>query len=425
MLAWNPLIHHSSSWATGGDLWGIYRGAHYVGWGYLGGIYTPNNGIITFPGIAVLLSPIAMLTGKLHMTESYMPFMLPHPSAALVLQPIELLLGSTVLYAADALAERVRVPSKRRVVLCLVIAVVAWPVVAVWGHAEDLLAMTSVLYAMVAMFNQKWAKCGWLLGIGIVMQPLAALILPLFLGATPTGKRFLLACRSIVLSALLVGVAFLGDASNTYRALVKQPTPPSTNHATPWAAIAPKLVSAPVKLEHAASLVPGLGHPMLTTFNAKVQSVVFVAGGPGRSIDVLIALLGGVYVWRRPQDPIHLLWLMAAVLASRCLFEAVMTPYYLAPPLILAMVVASRQGHKRFYSATVLALEITVFAYHHLSPWAWWLPVVTGMAAVMALGYPNESAMAQAPLDMPHTEPIASELDRQEPIAPRSLEPAL
>ena len=62
---------------------------------------------------------------------------------------------------------------------------VAWPVVAVWGHAEDVLAMTFAIYAMIAMLDGKWKKMGWLFGLGIVMQPLVALLLPLFIGATP------------------------------------------------------------------------------------------------------------------------------------------------------------------------------------------------------------------------------------------------
>src|SRR5580692_5548174 len=58
MLAWNITVRHSDSWAVGDDLWGIVRGAHYVGWGYVGGIYTPANGINSFPGMSVLLSPV-------------------------------------------------------------------------------------------------------------------------------------------------------------------------------------------------------------------------------------------------------------------------------------------------------------------------------------------------------------------------------
>src|SRR5580692_1707465 len=59
MFQWNPLFHHQNSWATPGDVWGIFRGAHYVGWGYLGGIYTPGAGIVTFPGMPILLAPVA------------------------------------------------------------------------------------------------------------------------------------------------------------------------------------------------------------------------------------------------------------------------------------------------------------------------------------------------------------------------------
>ena len=58
------------------------------------------------------------------------------------------------------------------------------------------------------------------------------------------------------------------------------------------------------------------------------------------------------------------------------------------------MAIASRQGSKRFWAASVIALETTVFAYHLLSPWAWWLPVVAGMAAVLALGYPDKARSA-------------------------------
>jgi hypothetical protein len=425
MFAWNPLVHHSSSWATGEDLWGIYRGAHYVGWGFLGGIYTPTNGIVTFPGIAVLLAPVAMLTGHLNMTESYTPFFLARPTAALVLQPIELLLGATVLFASDALAERLGVSVKRRVGLCIVISMLAWPVVAVWGHAEDLLALTFAMYAMVAMIDQKWSKFGWLLGVGIVMQPLVALMLPLLIGATPRGKRLMVVARSAALTVLLVGVAFLGDASDTYRALVKQPTPPSINHPTPWVALAPKLNVANIRTWHGASFVPGLGHPELKAATAQIQSVIFVAGGPGRSIDVLVALLFGLYAWRRPQHMVRLLWLAAVILASRCFFEAVMTPYYLAPPLILALVLAAHQRGKRFWAAAILAFELTVFAYFNLNPWVWWLPIVAGLAGILALGYPGEvTETIELPPEIP-AEARSAGLDVEPPLATRPPEPAL
>ncbi len=198
IFAWNPLVHHNGSWATGGDLWGIYRGAHYVAWGSLGGIYTSGTGIVSFPGMAILLAPVAWTTGHFHMSESYGPFFIPRPTAALVLMPVELLLGSTVIFASDALAERLGVGRTRRIWLCLSVGVLAWLVVEVWGHAEDALAVTFAMYAMIAMLNRKWALMGWLFGLGILMQPLVALLLPLFIGASPRG------------SAVPVGRAVLG-----------------------------------------------------------------------------------------------------------------------------------------------------------------------------------------------------------------------
>jgi hypothetical protein len=400
MFCWNPVVHHYPTWNTGDDLWGIFRGAHYVGWGFLGGIYTPSNGIISLPGMSVLLAPVAVLSGHLHLTESYPPDMLAHPTAALLLQPIVLLLASTTVFASDALAQRLGVMQGRRAHLWFIIAIVAWPTAAVWGHPEDALAMTFAIYAMVAMLDRKWSRCGWLLGVGIVLQPLVALMLPLFIGATPRGKRVVLTVRSAVLSVVLVGVALAGNAGETYEALVMQPTPPSLNHATPWVALAPKLNAGTTVTARHAGLVHRLGQSAFTQWTSTVHGTVNVAGGPGRSIDVAVALLFGLYVWRRPQHSVRLLWLAATVLASRCFFEAVMTPYYIAPPLFLALVLAARQGGRRFWAAVVIALEITVFSYHHLNPWAWWLPIVSGLAVILALGYPDDlAATRESPSD--------------------------
>jgi hypothetical protein len=223
-------------------------------------------------------------------------------------------------------------------------------------------------------------------------------MLPLFLGATPQGQRVMLAARSAVLSVFLVGVAFLGNAADTYRSVVKQPTPPAINHATPWAAIAPKLQTGAVQTIHYAKLSFGHGRPGIAASTTTVRGWVVVSGGVPRLIDVVLAIAVGLFVWRRPQPTVVLLWMAAAVLASRCFFEPVMTPYYLAPPLILGLILASRQRGKRFWAATVLGLEITVLAYHHLNPWVWWLPIVAALVAILALGYPGDlSVRGQEP----------------------------
>src|ERR1700689_4768484 len=79
-LFWAPVVQHHPYWLTPGDLWATYRGAHYIGWGYLGGVYGAGTSLVTLPGILVVLAPLAMLTGAFGLTESFPRFVL-HPTA--------------------------------------------------------------------------------------------------------------------------------------------------------------------------------------------------------------------------------------------------------------------------------------------------------------------------------------------------------
>jgi hypothetical protein len=324
---WIPTVYHQSRWFTQGDVWGMFRAAHFVGWGDLGGIYTAGNGVVTFPGMAILLAPVAMLSGALHLTESYNGVFLAHPTAILLVLPVELVLASTVVFAADALAQDLGVSRARRAWSCMLIALLAWPTAVLWGHAEDALVMTLALCAMRAALGGRWVRTGWLFGLAIVIQPLIALVIPLFLAASPPGRRLMFAVRCAALSAFTVGVAFLGNPSGTYRALVQQPTPPDINHPTPWVALAPKVATASNGVDQGSAGVPSFGRGGFSSTTVVHHAVANVSGGPGRTIDVLLAVALAAYVWRRPQPPVRLLWLAAAVLASRCFFEAVMTPY--------------------------------------------------------------------------------------------------
>jgi hypothetical protein len=391
MFAWNPIVVHNDSWNVGTDLWGIFRGAHFVTWGYLGGVYEPANGVNSFPGMSVILAPVAALSSRLHLSESYSPFILLHPTAALILQPTELLLGSSVIFSCDALGERLGVTRRRRNWTCLVVAIVAWPTVAIWGHAEDLLALSFAVYALIAMFDGRWTKCGWLLGCGIVVQPLVGLLLPLVVAVSPPGKRIVLAIRAAAISAFLLAIAFIGNPSGTYRQVVKQPTPPAVNHPTPWLVLAPRLgtlVSAPNHVERSLIAV----HHVFGWTTTSIRGAQQVAAGPGRSIDLALAIAVGMFAfWKRPLSISTTLWLAALVLCSRCFFEAVMTPYYLAPPLILAVAVAAQRSGVRLAAASATALAITVYSYFRFSPWVWWLPIVAAMGVLLALGYPGKS----------------------------------
>lgn len=397
MFFWLQLWDGIHAWAIGGDVWGIFRGAHYVGWGLPAGVYSPDNGIIAFPGLEVLLAPLAMFSSHFHLTESFGPFQLAHPSAALLLMPTVMLLGSSTLFAVDAAAEHFALPRPRRVGLLLASLIVLWPMLVVWGHPEDALAITFGLYSLLAMFEGRWMRAGWLMGFAIAFQPLVALVVPLYMATTPQGQRVLFAIRSAALSALLVGICLLGNAAETLRAIVEQPATPLANHATPWAALSPAIAAPSTPAAHVAELVnKRLGRVAIKTFTESTHVSGYLAGGPGRTIDVLFAVLVGLYVWRRPQSAKRLVWLAAVVLASRCFFESVMTAYYTAPMLVVLLIAASFQSRKRFLAVCALAGEVTIFGYHHLSPWAWWTPIVVSMAAIIVLSLPPKESSPPA-----------------------------
>jgi len=392
LLGWGPLVLHHSQWTTGGDLWGIFRASHYVGWGFFGGIYDSSTGVNTFPGMSVLLAPVAMFSGALGLSESTLGILIAHPRAALLLQPVELLCACTVLFAADTVAVRLGVRRSVRVWLIGVLAVVAWPVAAIWGHAEDVLAVTFALIAVRLLLDGKSRRSGWLLGIGIAFQPLVGFLLPIAAGMSPTGRRVKVIFQAALPSVVVIGIALAGNWSDTYRALVKQPTPPALNHATPWVSWAPHVghLSVPkTQTELQLGQLHGHFHTFTSTVNS--SSFVLVSGGPVRTIGLVFAVLIGLFVWRKRPDPIGIMWLCGVALALRCYFEPVMTPYYLAPPLIVALIAAARMGRLRFGIAAAVGLADTVFAYYRFSPWVWWLPVVGMLTIVLACGYPGQT----------------------------------
>src|ERR1019366_3842943 len=88
-LLWSPVVRHSHVWVVPWDIWGAFRSAQFIGWGDLGNIYGAGTGLVTLPGILLLFLPVVLIAGAFGMTESF-PFILPHPTAWLVLGPYEI-----------------------------------------------------------------------------------------------------------------------------------------------------------------------------------------------------------------------------------------------------------------------------------------------------------------------------------------------
>jgi len=364
-LWWNPVVHHSHNWVIPGDLWSTFRAAHWVGWGDIGGIYGNNTQLVTFPGIAVLLAPVAMVSGALGRSESIAPIFLSQPSSWLLLGPVMLLLGSTCLLAFDAMAEELGVRGPRRIVLSFMEGVVIFQVVTLWGHPEDLLALTSALYALLAMFRGRWSLSGWLWGAAIVTQPLVILMFPLALVRTPTRHRLRLCVYGALPSVVLLSAPLVTQWHRTSAVLFHQENARFLDHATPWIALSPTL------------------------------SRTTVGAGPGRMMAVFGAILIGYVAYRRPPSTVGLLWLCALALSLRCFFESVMVAFYLGPPLALIVLTAATcPGWKRLVGAWAIAIVATVYAFHGASEWGYWVPMVAFLAIGLALAWPGREQVA-------------------------------
>jgi hypothetical protein len=388
-LLWGPLVHHGSYWFMPGDLWGTFRSAHYVAWGDIGDVYQRETGLVTLPGISVILAPIAFISNHLQLSESF-PYPIAHPTAWLILGPVEAALGASVLLPLDRLAGRLGLATNRRVALCCAEAVVLWPVVAIWGHPEDPLAMTFALYGLLAAFDGRWRSCGWWWGLALVTQPLVVLALPLIFAMAPARRWARLALQSALPTIALVAIPLAQEWSSTTRALFKQPNYPSIDHPTPWLAFAPVLEKAhPIVLRRFGT-GPRPGHTIFASTLVHTIAGNVVAAGPGRTISIALSVLVGVWAFRHRPDVAQVVWLVALALSLRCVFEAVMNPYYLWPPLAVVLVLSVREW-RRFLVCVVSAAAVTVWSYHHTGPWLWWLPVVILLGVCLASAFPGLS----------------------------------
>jgi hypothetical protein len=328
-----------------------------VGWGDLGGVYGAGAGLVTFPGILLALAPVAMVTGALGLTESF-PKFLPHPQAWLVLGPYEMLLGSVVLFACDALAERLGVGRGRRALLCLAEVGVLWNVVVWWGHPEDAVAVGLAVYALVLALDGRWTGAGWLFGAALATQPLVLLMFPVILGLAGRRQVVGLTVRSTAPVVALVLTPLISQFHATAHALLDQPNFPGVDHATPWTALAPVL--------------SGRGHSLT------------VAAGPGRLVALVLACALGWWARRWRHEPDLIVWAAAVALALRCLTESVMVGFYVWPALALALVVAARVRW-RLAAATAVAMLTTAVTQWHLTWLPWWSIVTAGLLLALAV----------------------------------------
>ncbi len=369
---WGPVLAGKPAWFRPDDLWGTLVAAQRLAHLDLAGLYTRPTGLISLPGAAVILVPIVALADAAGLPLQAHAV---HPAVWLLAGPYEMALSAVVLFAADALAERLGASRPQRALVAGAGAVALSNVSVCWGHPEDAVAVGLLLLAFLALSRASTARAGWLTGAAVAVQPLVLLALPVLVVAIEPRRRPGFLARAAAPGAALLAAAAVANWTATVNAVARQPNWPSVDHPTLWLSLAPHL--------------PGGA----------------VAAGPARMLAILTACGCGLAAWRRcgearrqagsvtggwePDLLRYLLWLAAVALALRSVFEPVMVAYYLWPPLGLALITAARSGPRLAATALVAAVITFVSQATWHSPWTWWLPMLAALALALALARPE------------------------------------
>jgi len=361
-LWWWPVVHHVDAWWVPGDFWATwFAGKAFVG-GHWAALYGGHSRLTTLPGVLVVLAPVVALAQSLHLSVGAPYTAVSTPTAWLALEPVALAAAVVALCALDALARRLGVPARRRAWLVGAEVVALWNLLVVQWHPEDALAVALAVWALLGALDGRWARCAWLVGAAVALQPLAVLAVPAL--ATLAGWRRLpgLAARAAApVLAVVAGPLAVAPGATLRGVLAEEGRLVSVaDHPTPWIHLAPHLAGG------------------------------VVAAGPARAVAVVAAAVVSVVACRRHPRPETVVWVVALSFALRTCFEAVMVAYYLWPALALALVLGARASAPRLAVAGACCCFATAFAQlPWQGEWAWWSVLVACSAGALAAAWPT------------------------------------
>jgi hypothetical protein len=378
---WGPAIIDKTTWSLPDDLWATLLDARRLAHLNLAGLYAKSTGLISFPGTAVILVPALAVIEALGYTLQTPGPANPHPAAWLIVGPYMIALSAVVLFAADALAERLGLPWPKRAVLAGAEATALWGVSVQWGHPEDAVAVGLFLYAVLALADARPARAAWLTGAAVAVQPVVLIALPMLLMTLPWRRVPGYVIRAALPGALLLGAAAVANWSATYRAVTSQPNWPTVDKPTPWL--------------HVPWLVRQLGDGSVTAGPARLLGIAVACG---------CALLAG-RSWRAARAGlgwdatllVQVLWWVAVAFALRVAFEPVMVAYYFWPVLAAALLAAA-PSWPRLAVTSVLAGVLT---FGSQVTWrgylSWWAPVIVLLTATLAASRQSKDAGSVIP----------------------------
>jgi hypothetical protein len=373
---WGPAIVGKTAWMLPDDLWGTLVAGQRLAHLDLSGLYTQPTGLVSLPGAAVILVPVAAIINAAGFSLQAPGPHNAHPDAWLLAGPYQIAASCLTLFAADAIAERLGVSRLKRAALAAAGAVTLWSVSVLWGHPEDAVAVGLLLFAILALSDARAGRSAWLTGAAVAVQPLVLLALPVIAMVIEPRRLAGFLARAAAPSALLLAAAAAANWTATVHAVTSQPNWPGVDHPTPWNSLAPHLSGGAV------------------------------AAGPARVLAILVACGCALVAGRRwraarhnapwcPETLQEVVWWAAVALALRSVFEPVMVAYYLWPVLAVALIPASRRWPHLLTTAVVTSTLTFVSQATWRGAWTWWAPMVAGLAITLLLArvLPRKSAL--------------------------------
>jgi hypothetical protein len=347
--------------ATPGDMWIAVDAARYVANGALGFVYESSRYLTALPLYPILLAPLVAVGEALGLSEP------PAPMATmyLLLAPVTVGLAAPLLHQVRELLRDAGAPGPPLAVQVWTALLAAAPMLVVWGHGEDALALLALLAAIRLAGRERAVAAALLLGFAIASKQWAVLALPALLARSPSGERSRLAVASLALPATLALFVLAVDWPHASRALLYPPNYPGYGHAALWVdSRAATVVTAPFRA------------------GVLIVAVVLAGRASGRT------------------SPSRLLAVLGLTLLVRLAFEPVVHVYYLAPGLCL-LLLHERVATGRCARTAVLGSLLLAWFPVHPAPLLWWtVTALLGVAVASRAGREVLSRTAEPTVDL-------------------------
>jgi len=354
----SSVLHGSGQWyeASFNDFWRNWADGAYLtfGGGY-GHIFILDRTLETAPALQVVIAPIARMGFGLSFPY---PSPVLYPQAFWVAGPLFLGAMALPICAGDRWLQYMAVSDIRRRLTVLAVMAITLPPIALNGHPEDLVAVGSMLYGLVAALEGRHRATGWWLGVALAFQLFAFLAIPIAFVFLKRRQWLPAIIPMIAVPLAVFLIPLISEPSATLQQLLHQKVFDDAGYISPiW------------------NLDPGVG--------AFSRVLVALASIPAALV------LSRILPANRRDAANLVVWILAVLFAFR-VFEPELVPYFLAPTLALFAISAGRAPWWRLGAACVMAVWLNWWVHVAVQArWSLWLILIAQLAVLGWLALPR------------------------------------